>query len=513
MQPPFRFILLTFGCAALAAAGIGRASAQDADPIFASDFEIQSPAFYVSVRTGSDSNAGTQAKPWKTINRAVNASNGAPAGATVYVEAGNYGSENVVFKRDGIRLIGYKQSPGDQPPILANASINPGNGTPSFPSFNPADMPLLDGSSRAVGTAMDLKGRKNITIRNFNIRKFDIGIEAGKYGDQEFLEAHVLNNVNVSTIGDTSQGYAGYAMKFGGISTEFSNGNVVRNALIINAAAEGLKFNGNDNLADNVRVYGTEANGAASTDYYITVIGSYNEIRNSYIWRKPGSDHSGHGYTIKDNRDQQGGGPAIESSHNLFENNVSVYMGEGYTVRHRGVKDNIFRNNIAYGPFDGQAESCSGGNGITIRDGANNNQFIDMQMINTCDAIAFSDSDEDEGAPKPPTMGSNNRIIGATINQSYWGIVFQRGGDIDDVGDNTIEDSEFTLIRFMFYAGEPASLMRYSNSTFGGTKGTGNANGFFLEAARGGGSSNISTITRSQFPGSSFHNFNLPSGW
>jgi hypothetical protein len=479
-------------------------------PLLQDGFE-GSQAFYVAT-TGSDSNPGTQNQPWKTINRAVNAANGAPGGATVYVKAGNYGAENVVFSRDGIRLIGYKQSPGDQPPILANASINPGNGTPSFPAFSAADMPLLDGGNRALGVGIKLTGRQGITIRNFNIRNYGTGLIAGKAGDRGFIEAHQLDNVNVSTIGNTNLSYDGNALQFGSISTVFSNGNVVRNSLIINAAAEGLKFVGDGNLADNVRVYGNEASGAASTDYYITVMGSYNEVRNSYIWRKPGSAHSGHGYTVKDNRDQEAGGPAIDATHNLFENNTAVYMGEGYVVRHRGAKDNIFRNNTAYGPFDGQAESCNGGNGITIRDGASDNQFLDMQMINTCDFVSFSDSTEDEGAPKPPYMGSNNRIIRATVTQSYWGIVFENGGDAEDVGNNTIEDSNLNLIRFMFYASQPSALMQYTNTSFGGTVGTGNANGFFLEAARGGGS-NISYVKRSQFPGSSFHHINLPSGW
>ncbi len=52
---------------------------------------------YVSVG-GSDSNAGTQAKPWRTIQKAANA---APSGAIIQVEAGNYG-ENVNISRGGL---------------------------------------------------------------------------------------------------------------------------------------------------------------------------------------------------------------------------------------------------------------------------------------------------------------------------------------------------------------------------------------------------------------------------
>ncbi len=469
------------------------------------------PVFYVATQ-GNDSNPGTLALPWRTINHAVKATNGAPAGATVYVKAGNYGAENVVFERDGISLIGYTHTPGDQPPILANASINPGNGTPSFPAFKATEMPLLDGGNRAHGIGIDITGRRHITLRNVNIMRFSRGVIAGKAGDRHFIEAHRLDNVNVSSIGDTSEDYDGDALGFGSLSTVFSNGNVVRNSLIINAAAEGLNFVGNDNLADNVRVYCTDDRGPASTDYYIMVMGSYNEIRNSYIWRKPGSDHSGHGYSVKDNRDQLAGGPPIDASYNLFENNVAVNMGEGFVVRHRGAKYNIFRRNIAYGPFDGQAESCNGGNGITIRDGASYNTFINTQMINTCDSISMGESEEDEASPVPAYVGSHNRIIRAKVTQSYFGVVYQsEAGILRNLGDNTIEQSTFDLVRFMFYADLPSTKMRYIHSRFGGTEDTGNADGFFLETARGG--RYVADVVRSQFPGSRFHNFDMPSGW
>ncbi len=55
------------------------------------------PTHYVSL-SGNDSNPGTQAKPWRTIQQAANS---APSGAIIQVEAGNYG-ENVTISRTNL---------------------------------------------------------------------------------------------------------------------------------------------------------------------------------------------------------------------------------------------------------------------------------------------------------------------------------------------------------------------------------------------------------------------------
>ena len=475
------------------------------DPVFHDGFE-RVPAYYVSASTGSDGNPGTQAQPWKTINRAVKNANGAPAGSIVHVQAGAY-DEDVVFKRDDITLAGYRSTPGDQPPILVDAPINPGNGDPVFPDFDPTQMPLLDGGDRASGIGIDLRDRRRISVRNINVRNYAVGVLAGN-DDRGFVESHRLENVNVSTTGNTGADYSGHGIAFGSMSTSFSNCNLVRDALVINAAAEGFKFNGDDNEAANIRVYSTEGNTVqASTDYYVVVTGSRNRVGQSYIWRKPGSAHSGHGYSIKDNADQQAGGPRIEATDNLFEDDVAVNMGEGFAVRHRGVRNNRFVNGTAYGRYDGHADACNGGNGIVLRDGAQANTFSGMRMIDTCQAIVVSDSDEDEGAPSPAYSASGNVISGALIDNAYIGINFGEDGPIREAGDNIITDSTFHLTRFIFLANRPAQQMRYVDTTFGGTQGSGNANGWF----RGG--TYATDVVRSQFDHCTFHDLTLPPGW
>jgi len=463
-------------------------------------------SFYVSASTGDDSNPGTLAQPWRTINRAVNRSSGVPAGSVVYVAAGSY-SEKVVVQRDGISLIGYKSTPGDQPPILADAPINPDNGDPVFPEFDPEDMPLLDGGDRASGIAISLQGRQKVTVRNFNIRNYAYGLIAGN-DDRAFVEGHNINNVNVSTIGDTTADYSGIGIGLGSLSTSFSNGNRVRNALIINCCAEGFKINGDDNRARNIHVYSTEGETEeASTDYYVLVSGSRNRVRQSYIWRQPGSAHAGHGFTVKDNADQRVGGPLIGATDNVFKDDVAVYMGESFCVRHRGVRNNKFINCTAYGNYDGQSESCGDGNGIVLRDGASSNQFIGTRMINTCVAIAIGDSVEDEHDPTPEVSASNNRIIGAKVENSYIGMFYSDYDPIRETGNNVISDSTFKLTRFMFIALRPAQDMRYVNTTFGGTEGTDHPSGWFRNGDF------EADIVRGQFTGCKFDHIDLPPDW
>ena len=117
------------------------------DRIVVSGFE-STPTYYVAT-SGIDSNPGTRVLPWKTIKYAVGASSPAPAGSVIYVAAGTY-SDQVTFAKDGISLIGYKMQPGDQPRVLANVPINM-DATDPFPTFDPAEMPLLDHADRTSG--------------------------------------------------------------------------------------------------------------------------------------------------------------------------------------------------------------------------------------------------------------------------------------------------------------------------------------------------------------------------
>jgi hypothetical protein len=78
-------------------------------------------AFYVSP-TGSDSNSGTSASPWRTIQKAANT---VSAGATVIVMPGSY-NERVVVSRSGASgsMIAFVTPSGGTRPVMRGFTIN-----------------------------------------------------------------------------------------------------------------------------------------------------------------------------------------------------------------------------------------------------------------------------------------------------------------------------------------------------------------------------------------------------
>jgi hypothetical protein len=424
-------------------------------------------ATYYVATTGSNSYPGTITQPWKSITYAVSNTSVVAAGDTIFVKAGLYTGENIVFTKNNVSLIGYKNTPGDSPALLANAAD-------PFAPFDENEQPLIDGGDRASGTGINLRERSGITLKNISVINFAYGITAGS-SSQSFLENHVLDNVNVSTIGDINDDYSGVALQFGSLGTRFSNNNKITNSLIVNAAAEGLTFAGNNNTADNVKVYCNDtSNDNAGTDYYVTVFGNNNTVKNSLVNRKAGLYHTGHGFSVKTNAQQvvdRGADlPVINSENNTFTNNTAVNTGESFVVRHRGARFNLFSDNIAYGTHSGTGDSGEG-NGIVIRDGASDNHFINMKIENTDAAIVFVDTveDGDTGSNPPGHPGNNNVIDGAQIKNSYIGVSFSSNGVQSDAGANTIKNSDFFHTRYMHYVARHATQMSYINNTYTGT--------------------------------------------
>lgn len=501
-----------FGCpgsgirllALLAFSGLAAQAHAVYDPVFKTGFETV-PTFYVSASNGNNGNPGTLAQPWKTISHAVQDSNGAPSGSVVYVAAGIY-NEHVVVARDNLTLIAYKATPGDQPPVLVSLPIDPSTLADGY-EFNPADMPLLDGGDRTSGVAFMMRNRKGITLRNFSIRGYAAGIRAGHQSNPVFVEGALIDNVNMSNLGDLSAGYSGHGMAFGQVASRiYSHGNRVQNSLVVNAAAEGISFFGNGNEVDNVRVYGAESSNA--TDYYVMVWGSDNRISNSYIWHKLGTPHWSHGFSVKDNGDQLDGGSRILAERNVFVNNVAVNMGEGFTVRHRGARYNVFINNTAYGPW-GQTGGCGSavgtdGGAIQIRDGASFNQFINTVAHDTCIPLRISETTEDDTLNDLPREARGNVIDGLISEHSTYAIYLVDSGSQDiEVGTNIVRNSQFLEVKWPFVIDLPPGQLLVENSQFVGD-GTDPIFGW---------GNYLSSLQANQFVGCTFTGFPLPNWW
>jgi hypothetical protein len=423
--------------------------------------------FFVSA-SGSDSNTGTIALPWKTVTYASSNSN---PGDTIYIQAGLY-NEAIDISVSGtsaqpIVFIGYKTTPGDHPPVLVNG-INP------YASFSTVDMPTFDGGNRAVGVALNCRGVQYIKIMNLQLRNFRYGLIAG--GASPTMGNNHFFNINVQSIGDFEASYSGYGILLGSMGTRFSDSNVIDSCLVINAAAEGIGINGNYNTINGCKVFCNEDTMAAATDYFVIVTGSYNLITGCYIERDPNLSHIGHGYSAKTNAEQvidEGLNlPAIAAEYNVFKNCVARNMGESFCVRHRTARYNLFYHCKAYGTHTGNIDSPSGvGNCIIIRDGASENIFDGCEAVNCNAVIRFSDTVEDgDTDPNPPGHpGNNNKIINIQAYNCYSGVYFFAYSIPSDAGDNLIANCTFYKTRYMFIAERSCANMKYKNNIFHGT--------------------------------------------
>lgn len=354
--------------------------------------------YYVSV-TGDNNNSGlNETNGWRTITYAASSSSPVKAGDTVFIQAGNYGSENVAFQISGtashpITFEGYQTTPGDNPDL--NYTFGD--------SLDTSVMPLLDGGDRAhSGTAITLYSQQYLHLKNIQITNYNDGIDGWN------ASYCTIDNIIETTFGDYNSSYDGKCISFStngdGAGGE---GNTIKNSIFSNGSAEGISIAGNNNTIENSKVYCNENyNDAASMDYYIIVSGNNNTVKNCYIERVGNLAHGGHGISLKGN-----------CENNLITGCTSKGMEtSGYQLRHRGVKNNTIENSIAL--------NC----GFSIRDGASNNTIKNCKSINsTYGAVTFGDSDEDSGAQYSGRHNIFENCIfekaqGPVINFFYWSL-------------------------------------------------------------------------------------------
>ncbi len=333
--------------------------------ITVSIFSMAQSVYYVSL-TGNDGNSGlSEAEAWRTITYAASSASPVAPGDTVYIKAGDYGDENVVFETDGtetdkIIFEGYQSVPGDNP------ALNYNFGDPLDASL----MPLLDGGDRTIGGIAMTLYRQHVEIKNFQIKNYNHGIYAW----------HALyvtvENVIAESLGDVNQTYDGYGIVFAPDGGGEGGYNTIKNCVVVNAAAEGITAYGNNNVLDGCRVYCNEDTAHAAMDYYIVGHGNNNLIENCHVERIGDLTHGGHGINLKGNAENN----IIRNC--TSKNTVCVQL------RHRGIKNNTVENCIAE---DTRA-------GFLIRDGASNNVIRNSKTIGCSYAVSFMDTTEDDGA-------------------------------------------------------------------------------------------------------------------
>ena len=319
--------------------------------------------YYVSIH-GDDSNSGlSETEAWRTISYAASSESPVVAGDTVYIKAGDYGNEYIIFEKEGtptnrITFEGYNSVPND----------NPDFGWEYGDNLDANVMPLIDGGDRTTGTGITI-AQSYITIKNIQITNYQIGIDA--------YNAHYLKieNIIAMNFGDIEDDYDGTGIVLGSTSSY----DTIENCSVLNAAAEGISIYGDNNYVKNCRVYADDnsTGDKSAADYYIHIGGNNNIIEDCYAERIGNLEHGGHGIDIKG-----------DCENNQIINCISKNMAyDGFELRHRGVKYNTLKNCTAI--------NC----GYTIRDGASFNTIIDCKSIGSVyAAIMFYNTDEDFGS-------------------------------------------------------------------------------------------------------------------
>ncbi len=390
-----------------------------------------STTYYVA-KTGNNSYNGTSlSTPWKTMSYAANH---VVAGDIVYIKAGNYGSEQVIFPISGtatapISFIGYKDNPTETPVLLYNSYKTSLDGN-IMPTLYDSILPLLTGASRASGTGIKIIDKKYIIIKNIQITNYAEGLLG--YGSANY---NIVENVITTNTGNVDVNDSGKGINFG---TEVvpggykANGNTIKNCIVFNSCSEGITIYGNNNTVENSRVYSNDnSTSFSSIDYYIVVKGNNNNVKGCYIKRILGTpnplynQHVGHGIGVKGRNDK------VLCTGNTFENCTSVNLaGGGFYVRHRGVKGNTFTNCTS-----------NGGVGFLVRDGASNNEFVNCTSKN-CDAgIRFMDSSEDDSAQY---AGRHNVFANCIFKKSTYAI------DFNNYSLSSLADSN-VIVNCIFY--------------------------------------------------------------
>lgn len=481
------------------------------DVVFAGKINKTPKIYYVST-TGNNSNSGlTTSLSFATLTFAVSYASPILPGDYIYVKAGNYGAENVLFQKSGtandpIYIIGYKNIPGsltspsDQPPLLVDA-------TDPYAAYITSDMPTFNGSNRTTGIGFDMRNSENIVLRNFQIEQYVIGVILG---NEDTLTATNISlyNIGCKTIGSTSAAYSGQGILCGSLENNFSNYSTIEKCQVVNCCAELIQVCGNYNNVKDTKIFCNENTSNASSDYYLTIFGSYNKITGCYAYRLTGLSASGHGYTIKSNAedviDNPGGYNLIYPKFNEIINCTAENMGESFCVRHRWVTNNTFYKCTAIGTYAGTYLGSSGeGNGITIRDGAANNTFNSILVKYCASGITFQDTSEDgdTGGSPPGHPGSGNKVINSIFNVCYIGVNFDSYSIASDAGTNTIANCTFYKCDYIHYADRRCENMVYKNNIYS------TAQGYFR------GSTYSTDIASGQFVNCDFYSVSIPGGF
>lgn len=329
-----------------------------------------SATYYVST-SGLSTNPGSILQPWSISHAFLNA----VAGDTVWVKAGNYGIQNLNLNANNTTFLGYTNFPGE-----ITQSIPDSLSTFLVSNYD-LIYPTIDGVNRATaGTGIDFGTNKsNITIKNFQIRNYQMGISI--VGRNNFIE-----NIIGNDFGNVDVFYNGVGVSI------YGNKNSLKNTFVLNGAAEGIRISGDSNLVQYCKVYCNDTINAmeqgnsntryGDTDYYLYITantntkqGKYNVVEYCYLERISRAikhiGHGGHGFSLTISYNHKpcasGIGYCYDETqkdyvveHNIIRNCTTKNIDECILLRGDKVKYNLIEDvsSLSYGTLRIQ-NSCS----------------------------------------------------------------------------------------------------------------------------------------------------------
>lgn len=365
-------------------------------------------SLWVDASVSSSGDGLTEVNAKKTIQEAISI---AQAGDIIHIKAGidyaeaiDLNNEVATTASSPLILEGYVSTAGD----LNGVDYY----TYSAGVLSPTAAPLSTGTSASNGILLGASGvttnSKFIIIRNMQLEGWNNNIISNGGGN------YVIDNcvVREADIGASDYGINLYAG--GGDYTRITN------TTSINAGAGAIKaYDADFLLVENCETYG-ENGGGSKMDYYFTFFAK-NSIFKNNLSRKilNDGDNWEHGFSLA-------GDNVGDTEYNLLQDN-EVWGMRGPELRRGGAAYNVVRGQYTH--------DTSGGTGIQIRDGSNNNVIEGSYFVNLDNAIDFSSSTEAGTGSGYSNLIRNN--IAYNVNHG----IYARATDATHVG--VIQDNQF----------------------------------------------------------------------
>ncbi|MEN6627990.1 MAG: disaggregatase related repeat-containing protein [Candidatus Sumerlaeia bacterium] len=366
--------------------------------------------YYVSTESAaSNSNTGTEAKPWRTITYAATR---AVAGDTVYIKAGNYGNEHVVVANSG--------SSG-KPIVFEGINGTPVLGTLPSPRTTPA--------SSEIGFKLT---RKNyITLRNL---KFTWYYECVYVDSSDYV---TLDKLHIEKCG----GEGAYG---DGIVFTWSDYGTIKDCTVIDCGGNNVFFNHSNNcVVDGLTSLGTLINtDTYATDYYCAMRCCNNNIvRNSHAEDKTDTGKGNHGFIIKDLS------YTPHSTGNIIQDCTAISFEECFSVAHLAYGNQFVR-------CTADNSNKAGGFNVAFqaRNGAHDNTFKDCTGTGRRIVVGLSNYNEGNNTLNK----AGNKWINCTLRGT--GLSNSIGVFFDRTSGTAFENCVFDKVNY---------LGRYTNTNTG----------------------------------------------